>query len=104
MQDWVFEVSDPTRINEFISLLASAELSEDERFTLMDITIQSFEDLNDEPTSDERWHALLTIVRTHFQIHADQVRYWAVVDEPVESAFNVSESLRTLYRECTSAT
>jgi hypothetical protein len=45
MQDWEWEVADSERINEFPSAYESGELSDDERFTLMETILQSFEDL-----------------------------------------------------------
>ena len=46
-QDWEWEVADSTRIDEFLHLYKSGELTEDELFSLMEIILQSFEDLND---------------------------------------------------------
>jgi hypothetical protein len=45
MQDWEWEVADSDRIDEFVAGYHSGELNEDERFTLMETIIQSFEDL-----------------------------------------------------------
>ncbi|MCP5384447.1 MAG: hypothetical protein H6913_07510 [Altererythrobacter sp.] len=54
MQDWEFEVADANRIDEFLSAYQSQELTDDERFTLMEMIIQSFEDLGNlcRPTID----------------------------------------------------
>jgi hypothetical protein len=45
MQDWAWEVADPSRIDEFLAAYEDGDLSDDERFTLMDTMLQSFEDL-----------------------------------------------------------
>jgi len=43
MQDW--EVDDYSRINEFIEVYESIEISDDEKFTLMETIIQAQNDL-----------------------------------------------------------
>jgi hypothetical protein len=42
MQDWEHEVADADRIHEFIAAYQSGQLDDDERFTLMELIIQSF--------------------------------------------------------------
>jgi len=44
MQDWEWEVADPSRINEFVAAYKGGELNDDERFVLMETIIQSFEE------------------------------------------------------------
>jgi hypothetical protein len=40
MQDWEWEVADPERIDEYITVYNSGELNDDERFTLMETIVQ----------------------------------------------------------------
>jgi hypothetical protein len=44
MQDWSWEVADATRLDEFLAVYQTASLTDDERFTLMEVLLQSFED------------------------------------------------------------
>lgn len=43
-QDWEYEVSDETRINEFLSSYENLSLNEEERFALMIVIIGSLND------------------------------------------------------------
>src|SRR5438552_18208743 len=45
MQYWKWEVADPHRIDEFLSTYESGDLSEDEKFILMEMMLQSFEQM-----------------------------------------------------------
>ncbi|NPU12768.1 hypothetical protein HL667_03270 [Bradyrhizobium sp. 83012] len=83
MQDWEWEVADPTRIDEFLSAYESGELSEDERFVLMETIIQSFEDLQrleKHPDPDQRWQRVLVILDRNIDLHAHTVWYWSLLD------------------------
>ncbi|WP_456715262.1 hypothetical protein [Bradyrhizobium sp. USDA 4353] len=83
MQDWEWEVADPTRIDEFLSAYESGELSEDERFVLMETIIQSFEDLQrlgNHPDPDERWQRVVDILDRNIDLHAHTVWYRSVLD------------------------
>ena len=44
MQDWEWQVADPERTDEFLSVFLADELDEDERFTLLETLIQCFEE------------------------------------------------------------
>ncbi|UFZ05675.1 hypothetical protein LQG66_05000 [Bradyrhizobium ontarionense] len=83
MQDWEWEVADAMRIDEFLSAYESGELSEDERFVLMETILQSFEDLRfleDRPDPDPRWQRVLDILDRNIDLHAHTVWYWSVLD------------------------
>ena len=45
MQDWQWEVADCARLSEFLDAYENSGLTDDERFTLMEIMLESFEDL-----------------------------------------------------------
>ncbi|HVZ37577.1 MAG TPA: hypothetical protein VG963_34385, partial [Polyangiaceae bacterium] len=61
MQDWAWEVADPDRIDEFLAAYEAGDLSDDERFTLMETMLQSFENLPGPLDSDPRWSRLLRL-------------------------------------------
>lgn len=44
MQDWECQVAPPDRLSEFLSVCDTENLNDDERFCLMEIVIQSFEE------------------------------------------------------------
>ena len=54
MQDWEWEVASPERIDEFLAAYEGGELTDDERFTLMETLLQSFEDVDAPLLNDSR--------------------------------------------------
>jgi hypothetical protein len=81
MQDWEWEVSDSGRLDEFLAAYQSGALNDDERFTLMETILQSFEDLGKELGPrlrfDRRWHRTLEIIDDNIDLHAYSVWYWS---------------------------
>jgi hypothetical protein len=77
MSDWEWEVADPERIDEFIAAYQSGELDDDERFTLMEMILQSFDDLGDDVADDPRWNLVLSLLDANFRLHAHSIWYWA---------------------------
>jgi hypothetical protein len=97
MQDWEWEVADPTRLDEFIDAYQSGNLDDDERFTLMEIIIQSFEDLGQRSELDPRWQRILGILDRNIELHACSVWYWSVLDgESRDEQFWVTPSMRSI--------
>ncbi|MBY8825113.1 hypothetical protein [Sphingomonas colocasiae] len=77
MQDWDYEVADPERIDAFISGYRSGELDEDERFALMRIILQSFEDLGCDISLDPRWTVVSDLLEADIPLHAHSIWYWS---------------------------
>ncbi len=103
MQDWQWEVADAARIDEFLSAYESGDLSDDERFTLMETILQSFEDLQlfeDRPDPDSRWQRVLEILDQNIDLHAHSVWYWSVLDaedpDDPEQQFWATPFVRTI--------
>jgi len=96
MQDWAWEVADPGRLDEFLQAYDHATLPDDERFVLMEIILQSCEDL-DAPLSDEpRWRRVLALLARRFTLHASSVRYWSGGSGPGQDRWRVSSDLLQL--------
>lgn len=99
MQDWEWQVADARRIDEFLSAYEQPELSDDERFSLMEILIQSFDDLASQTRLDvePRWQRVLVLLEERIELHVHTVWYWACVDEEDDGTFwEVSPDLRKL--------
>src|SRR5262245_42609180 len=65
MQDWEYEVSDYTRIDEFLTAYETEQLSDNEKFTLMQTIIDSFEEragMGFDLASDVRWQRTVSIL------------------------------------------
>lgn len=97
MQDWEWEVADPERIEEFLSLYEVGGLGEDERFALMEVLIQSFEDSARELTGDPGWERLLALLGRNLDVHRYSVWHWSAVEAAAtEDVWRVSPFLRPL--------
>jgi len=95
MQDWEWEVADPDRLDEFLSAYMSGELSEDERFTIMETVLQCFEESELDLASDSRWTRVAAQLDEHIQLHAYTVWYWSCVDdEDHEAWFRLTPFMR----------
>lgn len=98
MQDWEWEVADAERLDEFIAVYGDTELSEDERFTLMETIIQSCEDLGDGLAGDRRWAAVRDLLEKHLDLHISSVWYWAALESSLDDAWHVSAFMRDLVK------
>ncbi len=96
MQDWAWEVADPARIDEFLAAYEHEPLSDDERFCLMEILLQSFEDLGGAHELDARWKRVLALLDRRIDLHVASVWYWSRADESDGEDFEVTPSLRAL--------
>ena len=97
MQDWEWEVADPARIDEFLSAYSGGDLDDDERFTIMETLLQSFEASTFELSSDSRWERVLSELEKHIDLHAYTVWYWSCLDtEDVEGWFRLTPHLRRI--------
>ncbi|MGD8883508.1 MAG: hypothetical protein PVI82_16535 [Desulfobacterales bacterium] len=80
MQDWEYEVADANRIDEFISVYESGELDDDEKFSLMETIIQSFEDLEISLSDEPRWQRVLNLIENNIELHRYTVWYWSMLE------------------------
>ena len=97
MQDWPWEVADAERLDEFLDAYDSGGLSDDERFTLMEIILQSFEDLGSSRGFDARWHRALDVLDRNIDLHAYSVWYWSDLEnENTDELWLVTPFLRRL--------
>lgn len=98
MQDWEYEVADPERFNEFLAAYQSGELTEDERFSLMEVLVQCVEDTETEGIYEIAWSSIEPLLVANFRIHRSTVAYWAqLVETDPESFFRVSIAMRRLW-------
>ena len=90
------EVADVERLDDFIGLYGTHELSDDERFTLMETIIQSCEDLGDALAGDRRWAEVRALLEKNIDLHVSSVWYWAALDTALSDAWRVSQFMRGL--------
>ena len=98
-QDWEHCVADPRRLREFLSAYETLSLDEDERFCLLEIILQSFEDSDGEVGSSPDWQRIEQILKDNFELHAYTIWYWANFDATLEDSWGVSQPMRKLFQE-----
>jgi hypothetical protein len=98
MQDWEWEVADANRIEEFIKVYKNSSLTDDEKFTLMEIIIQSFEDTKTELHTNSLWQTTLNLLKKNYKLHAYTVWYWSSFENgSINDAWRVAPFMRELY-------
>ncbi len=96
MQDWAFEVADAARLDDFLAVFRELAGDEDVRYTLADVIIQSFEELEDSLESDPRWQDFVAELGKNLRTHAGQVNYWACSHLSEVDAWRVSPAMRAI--------
>lgn len=99
LQDWEWEVADPSRFGEFLGAYESGDLDEDERFALMEILIQCIEDIGlSSVESSPEWRSVADLLRAHAGLHASSVQYWSCLGErELEDCFQVTGPMRAVW-------
>lgn len=99
MQDWEWEVADASRFADFLDLYRTGELSDDERFSLMEILVQCAEDLEGNSPAKPAWSQIEPLLLQRLELHLSTVVYWACPAEvDPEAQFFVSPYMRALLR------
>ncbi len=97
MQDWEFEVADSDLIDDLMMEYELAKNNSDVRFTLMDIMIQSFEELDD-ISRDPRWLTICNWLDQHFEDHKYQVWYWSCLESSSpRDCWDVTKDIRRIW-------
>ena len=100
MQDWEWEVADSERIDEFLEVYSMDSITDDERFVLLEMLLQSFEDSEIDIENDIRWQSLLELINKYFKIHSYTIWYWSCFDTPeVEHRWRISKYMRNVCAE-----
>jgi len=89
-QDWEYEIADATRVSEWIGeYLRRNDLTDDERFTLMILIIESFDDaLREGISNDCDWDKIEAALMMNHTLHRTTLEYWSCPTE--EDPDNVS--------------
>ncbi|MHA3981929.1 hypothetical protein [Acinetobacter venetianus] len=95
MQDWEYQVADVERIDDFLNVYDLRDITEDERFLLIEMLFKSFEEVDD-LEKDTRWHRTLSVVENNLDLHTQTVLYWANGVESFEDSWNITPFIRNL--------
>ena len=98
-QDWEYVVADPNKVQGFLEFYSSSStLTDNEKFTLMIITIESINDaLTDGKNIATQWHQLAELVRKDKVLHKNTLDKYANWDEDdLENCFAITPHVRLL--------
>ncbi|ENW04859.1 hypothetical protein [Acinetobacter beijerinckii] len=95
MQDWEYEVADAVLIDDFLNAYDLNDITEEERFLLIEMLFQAFEEMDD-LEKDTRWYRTLSLVENNLDLHTQTVLYWANGAEPFEDSWNIAPFIRKL--------
>lgn len=95
MQDWEYEVADTIHIDVFLNAYDLNDITEDERFLLIEMLFQSFEEVDD-LEKDTPWYRTLSLVENNLDLHTQTVLYWANGVESLEDSWNITPFIRNL--------
>lgn len=95
MQDWEYEVADVIHIDVLLNAYDLNDITEDERFLLIEMLFQSFEEVDD-LEKDTRWYRTLSLVENNLDLHTQTVLYWANGVESLEDSWNITPFVRNL--------
>lgn len=97
MQDWEWEVADASCLDQYLAVYHSGELTDDERFLLMEMMLQAVEDDPQPLETSLHWQEILQLLDRHIDLHAYSVWYWSDLEEELgEETWRITPSLRQL--------
>ena len=104
MQDWEWEVADAARIPEFLAVLSGEPLRDDERISLAEMLLESFDEhLVSTGKHHGDWGRFADVILSRSDLHLDTLKYWACDGSEQADTFAVAALVRTLLGACTPA-
>jgi hypothetical protein len=111
-QDWEIELADSTRVQEFCQVYQTANLTQEEKFTLMALIIASYDDylrFGQDKTATDAITTIITKLLVHdFALHKTTINYWCQHEITSDEAdwnnpewvFAVTPLMRRLWKQC----
>jgi hypothetical protein len=100
-QDWDLIESDSARIREFLQIYKSDDLSDDEKFALMELIVSSFDDLIEEGgniNTEGIWTDCKHILVNECWLHITTIHYWSSLeDKDPKKGFPITEYIRPIW-------
>lgn len=99
MQDWEWEVANPSQFEEYLEAYASAGLPQEQLFSLMEMLIQYVEFSGSESSFEFSWEKIKLLLERNKQLHRSTINYWSCLNGSApEELFQVTLSMRGLQR------
>jgi hypothetical protein len=105
-QDWEWEVASPKHFPAWLALYEEAALTDDERFSLMEMLVQCVDEMcpayspSEQVEQRPEWQAVAALLRARPRLHASTIAYWSVFGgEGPEEQFAVSAPMRRVWAD-----
>lgn len=94
-QDWEYEVADSKKLDEFLAYLTKNELNSNERQTLMQVILESYNDYVTEfGYNNDYSKKIKMIIQKDICIYKDIIWYWSCGEEELEDCFAITSFMR----------
>lgn len=105
-QDWEWEVAKAEYFPTWLALYKDVTLTDNERFSLMEMLIQCVDEMFPAHTPPEQvaqrpeWQAVAALLRARSHLHASTIAYWSVFGgEWPDGQFVVSTPMRRVWAD-----
>lgn len=98
-QDWELEMTDASRIDEFIDYYLTNALNEEEKYALISLIIASYDDVLSfgKINADQNWLKIKAMLEKDRKLFADLIDYWKLEDETDDdNVFTITPLIRTI--------
>ncbi|MBI3728230.1 MAG: hypothetical protein HY254_07840 [Burkholderiales bacterium] len=96
--EWHYAVADPARIEDFVVAYENLSLSDDERFTLMEVILNSVIDAADTTILEGHvWENILILIENNIALHIYSVWYYSSAEqENIADAWCIAPGMRKI--------
>ncbi len=98
-QDWSIELSDRTRVMEFIDTFKSNDFPSNVQNAVLELIIASYDDYLSFGIDDSQliWREIETLISKNKNLCSEMLEYWALRNEKEEAnLFNITPLIRSL--------
>lgn len=98
-QDWEYEATDSSRIMEFISYYLSNVLTENEKYGLMRLIMESYNDYYNDYASNSEFEVLISnILINEYSVHKKIIEDWACEGDELEDCYAITFLARNVIK------
>ena len=103
-QDWESQVASRGRSGDFVKAYREKQYDEDERFVLMRLIIQAFDEaLQFDESHEDAWREIVEMLLRDAALHESTIKYWCLWDEDDgglgdESWFSITKQMRQVHQ------
>ncbi len=96
-QDWGYEVADPNRLEDFFDYYINNKLSSDEKRTLMQLILESYNDyVGKEGFNSDYSSKLRNILEKDLNLYRDLIDDWSCDKEDLEDCYEITPLIREI--------